>query len=247
MSDVFNLYEDSVNEKFTKIANITNNMQNLSREKTESAINEANHYIQEAQTLLKKLELEASSNVNKERLIMKVKNIKSEFNNLKQAFLKKQNQYINAKSNEALYLNSDDVNDKNLVDNEELAYHQNSKLDKALGNVLEIEHRGNEVMRQLDHQTNIMNKVNNNIDDMNYQLGDSNSLIGKMMKRENRNKVVILIAIIFFAIILIIIATAMTSGGSEENYNYNNNSSNTNGDNSGFLSAVNIVSNSSNA
>ena len=87
MTDVFNLYEDSINEKFTKITNITNNMQNLSREKTESAINEANHYIQEAQSLIKKLELEASSNVNKERLIMKVKNIKSEFNNLKQAFL----------------------------------------------------------------------------------------------------------------------------------------------------------------
>lgn len=213
MSDVFNLYEDSLNENFTKITNITNNMQNLSREKTESAINEANHYIQEAQTLLKKLELEAASNINKERLNMKVKNYKSEFNSLKQAFFKQQNHYINAKSNEAIYLNSDDVNDKKLVDNEELAYHQNSKLDKALGNVLEMEHRGNEVMRQLDHQTNIMNRVNHNIDDMNYQLGDSNSLLGKMMRRENRNKVVILIAIIFFAIILIIIATAMTSGG----------------------------------
>lgn len=217
MSDLFDLYEDNLNETFNKIKNITRTMQNLSKEKTESAINEANSHIQDAQSLIKKLELEATTSNNKDKLTMKIKNYKSEFSNLKQTFLRLQTNYINAKSNEALYLNSDDINDKNLVDNEELvAYHQSSKLDKALGSVLEIDNRGNEIMRQLDHQTNVMNRVNDNLGDMNFQLADSNSLLGKMMRRENRNKVIILLAVIFFTIVLIIIASALASGGDDD-------------------------------
>lgn len=222
MSDLFEIYEENLNKTLNEISDINKKMQNLSREKTESALKEGHNHIQNAESLLKKLEIEASTSLNKDRLILKMKNFKTEFNKLKDQFNKNQSNYINAKSNEALYLNSDDLNhnninaynNNNLMDNEELAYSQGNKLDIATRKCLEIEGRGNEVMRQLEHQTNVMNNVNNNLDDMNFQLGDSNNLIGKMLRRENRNKIVILIAVIFFAIVLIIIATSLTASSS---------------------------------
>jgi len=236
MSDLFEIYEEDLNEALKNISDINKKIQNLSREKTESAIKEGNNHIQNAESLLKKLEIEASTSQNKDRLLMKLKNFKSEYNKLKDEFYKNQNNYINAKSNEALYLNSDDANEynnNNLIDNEELAYKQSNKLDVATRKCLEIEGRGNEMMRQLEHQTNQMNNINENLNDMNFQLGDSNSLIGKMLRRENRNKMIILIAVIFFAVLLIIIAASLTGGGStsSSNESTSNSSISVNGNN----------------
>ena len=213
MSELFSIYEDNLNSTFTKLNNINLTFLNLSKEKTEIAIIDGNNHITEAKSLLKKLEIESSSSNKQDRLMMKINNYKTELENIKKQFNKNVNNYVNQKSNEAIGLNSEDVDNsyknKNLVDNEELAYQQHSKLHKALGNVLEIEGRGHDVMRQLDHQTNMMKGINNNLDDMNDQLGQSNTLLAKMMKRENRNKIVIIIAVLAGITILGVVSTLM--------------------------------------
>lgn len=208
MSDLFNIYEDNLNSTFTKISNIINTLQNLSRDKTEYALNEANSLFEDALTLIKKLELEVSSYSSQDKGAMKIKNCKNEYESLKKKFTILQEKYIKNKSDEALYLNSekgDEMNTKNLVDHEEIAYSQHSKLDKAKTASLDVENKCNEAMRQLHQQTKMMNKINSNLEEENDILQNSNSLLGSMLKRENRNKLIILISVMVIIFICLIV------------------------------------------
>ena len=52
MSDLFSLYEDSLNIVLRKITTVTENMSNLSKEKTESALEETNKNVKEAERIV---------------------------------------------------------------------------------------------------------------------------------------------------------------------------------------------------
>jgi hypothetical protein len=52
MSDLFSLYEDSLNMVLRKITIVTENMSNLSNEKTESALEETNKNVKEAERIV---------------------------------------------------------------------------------------------------------------------------------------------------------------------------------------------------
>lgn len=53
MSDLFSLYEDSLNVVLRRIASISDTMNNLSKEKTESALVDAENSIKEADKIVK--------------------------------------------------------------------------------------------------------------------------------------------------------------------------------------------------
>jgi hypothetical protein len=52
MSDLFSLYEDSLNIVLKKITTVVENIPNLSKEKTESALEDANNNIKEADRIV---------------------------------------------------------------------------------------------------------------------------------------------------------------------------------------------------
>jgi hypothetical protein len=52
MSDLFSLYEDSLNIVLRKITTVVENIPNLSKEKTESALEDANTNIKEAEKIV---------------------------------------------------------------------------------------------------------------------------------------------------------------------------------------------------
>ena len=58
-----------------------------------------------------------------------------------------------------------------------------------------------EVMRNLEHNTNNMKGINSKVGDMNVELDHSQSIMTRILKKENRNKVVIAI----FSILLFIV------------------------------------------
>ena len=207
MSELFDMYEENLNDTLNKITNIINITPNLSKDKTESAINEANNHLQEAQSLIKKLEIETSASTAGEKLQLKIKNYKAEFEKIRKKFISLQNNYINAKSNEALYLNTEDDNrhNNNLVDNEEVAYNQHSKLEQGKRAMLEIESGGNDALKQLHHQTKIMNNALNNLDNEIEVLDHSNSLMKRMLRRENRNKMLVAVCLIIIIIVSLIV------------------------------------------
>lgn len=52
MSDLFAIYEDSLNIVLRNITSIISSMNHLSKEKTEQALNEANSYFDEADRIV---------------------------------------------------------------------------------------------------------------------------------------------------------------------------------------------------
>jgi hypothetical protein len=72
MSDLFSLYEDSLNIVLRKITIVIESIPNLSKEKTENALEDANNNIKEAEKIvnnyfikIKQMDLEVSSSDNK--------------------------------------------------------------------------------------------------------------------------------------------------------------------------------------
>lgn len=84
---------------------------------------------------------------------------------------------------------------------QDISYQQFSQLEKAQRSILDIEHRGNNIAKELNSHTDVMLKVNNNIDNMNEGLTSSDSLIRKMWKRQVKNRV--MIAVVGISLLLI--------------------------------------------
>lgn len=212
MSDLFSIYEDELNGVFNKLNTIIRSMNNLSKEKTEKAIGDANDLLQEALSVMKSLEIEASTSGQKDKLLLKIRGFKNDYESIKSQYLNLEKNYINAKSNEAIYLNSeDDYNNKNLVAHEEMAYNKSnhSKLAKGKDLALEIDSMGNEALRQLQGHTVMMKNTIKNLENENEVLANSNGLLGMMTRRENKNKLIIAVSI--FALILIGITIYFTT------------------------------------
>lgn len=200
MSEIFDIYQESLNDCLTKLNNILKVINNLSKDKTESAIKEANTLLSEASSILKRMEIESTSIKNNEKLAFKVKSFKSDLDEVSKRLSETQSLYINAKSKEAIYLNSDDndeeMRNKNLIENEQAAEENNSKLEYGKRMILEIEAGGNRVLNELGSQTKSMKKIVGNLDIENDLLEKSNSLVMRMLRRENRNKLYIVICIL---------------------------------------------------
>jgi len=94
---------------------------------------------------------------------------------------------------------------KKLIEHEEFAWEQNEKLENAKRTTYEMENVSMDIMKNLEHGTNQMKTIDRKLVDMNHNLDDSNSVIGRMLKRENRNKIVIVMLILAFIITFAII------------------------------------------
>jgi hypothetical protein len=135
---------------------------------------------------------------------------------MKKQFYKIQENYIARKSREALILGSEDGKEGDtggqqkhkLIENEEMAWYQSSKLEQAKRSAFEIEKVSLDVMNDLHGQSNQMKGINVKISDMNENIDKSDSLLSKMLKRENRNKLLLygigLILLIILCFVLIV-------------------------------------------
>lgn len=126
--------------------------------------------------------------------------------------MKIQENYINKKSEEALILGTDSIRiggghqNHRLIENEQSVWRQNDKLEKAKRSAVEVESVSVEVMRQLDNQTNQMKIIESKVNNMNNNIDESDSLLNKIMRMENRNK---LIVTIFFTLIILVILSLL--------------------------------------
>jgi hypothetical protein len=133
----------------------------------------------------------------------------NEVDGLKKKFFKIQDNYNKKKQEDNLVLGTD-PNQQNhrLVENEEQAWNQHSKLEHAKRSVIEMDSIGLEVVRDLKHQTDKMRDIQNKNDSLIHVIDDSNNVLTRMMKRENRNKLIIISAsILLVAVFTIILFT----------------------------------------
>ena len=87
-----------------------------------------------------------------------------------------------------------------MIENEEISWNQDQKIEKMKRDAVEMEAISLEVMRQLDRQTGQMKNISHKVNDINGNLDESNSLLNGMRRRVDRNKKIM----ILFAIIVIV-------------------------------------------
>jgi hypothetical protein len=140
-----------------------------------------------------------------------MKNYKIDFDSVKKRLHKIQENIQLRKSHDELLGGLDDTSNNNLqrqklIENEDLAWKQHSSLENAKRKTLEMENVSIEVMRQLDINNNSLRGINSRVVDLNAELDGSKSIMGRIMKKENRNKVLIIgfsfILLVVFLIIL---------------------------------------------
>ena len=221
MSDLFSIYEDSFNVLLHRVSKVTESMGNLSKEKTEQAINEANLNLTEAESHLKRMELECDSGFGKniDRLKLKVKNYKNEYGKVKDNLYKLQEQYINRKSNEIRLGNLN----TNLIEDEEESYKNSEKLEKGKRAMLYVENNAKQSIQGLSDNSDKMRKINARTVEVESTIDDSDNLMTNMIRKSNKNKYLIIGLGIFFILLLIIVIVynVQQSGTSEIKENNN--------------------------
>ena len=118
-------YEDEINILLDKLIKTISTFNTLSREQAENAILDTTSKIKNGESLLSKLEEELENNSSKytqEELIeerKKIKNYKTEFNDIVNKFKTIQDNYINKKTKNALIDDEPPIKNIDLLSNEE--------------------------------------------------------------------------------------------------------------------------------
>ena len=143
-----------------------------------------------------------TSNDNNQNIMLK--NFKNGLDQYKKK-VKVAKENLNTKQKLDSILISDKENQKEkLINNEELAWNQYEKLEKAKRSGYEMESISIDVAKELHGQTEKLKGVKGKLTEMNGEISSSNSLISRMLRREYRNKIVLMMFTI--ALILIFLA-----------------------------------------
>lgn len=217
MSDLFSIYEDSFNILTHGVNKLIESLGNLSKEKTEQALNDANSQLLEAENHLKKMELECEANFgkNSDRLKLKVNNYKNEFRNLKGRFTAQQALYIDKKSEEALQEAIEKGNPAFRTHDEEF-YKQSERLEEGNRKMMSIDQTAVEVGKELSIQTDKMKNIDSRLVGLTNSVEEGDTIVTRMLKRENKTKLLVFALIVVLAVIFVILCFYQLSSDSEK-------------------------------
>jgi len=204
MSDVFKIYEDSLNISINNIKRILNK-----KDFNNDDISKLSDNLKESKRLIKQMNLEISSlkNSNKfeKEIENKFSNYQTTIENFSQEIYRIQNNFNNNtkifNSNMILEGNDSESNRQlqkmGLIENED-----GFVIDEMQREAYKIEDIGNNINYNLNQQGEQMQSIRNNIYDLNKDIDKSNTLINKLLKRENRNRCIVYLIIIIVIVIL---------------------------------------------
>ena len=206
MSDVFKIYEDSLNISINNIKRILNK-----KDFNNDDISKLSDNLKESKRLIKQMNLEISSlkNSNKfeKEIENKFTNYQTTIENYSQEIYRIQNNFNNNSktfnSNIMLEGNDSESNRQlqkmGLIENED-----GFIIDEMQREAYKIEDIGNNINYNLNQQGEQMQSIRNNIYDLNKDIDKSNTLINKLLKRENRNRCIVYLIIIIAIVLLFI-------------------------------------------
>ena len=212
MSDLLSIYEknlrknqDGINKNVDKVYDYLSNK--VTKEFNINEIMEdINNLIEEQKGNIKKIEVEISSSTKKEDQ----DGYNSKITSYKQSLEMNKKKYreleekINLKE-ASLILTDQNQLKGNLINNEQIAYASNQKIQQAKRALAEAEDIGNKIMVDMEKQTNVMKNTNNRLKGMNSELDESNNILNKMKSRIKKNKNVIkYLGIILFIILVLV-------------------------------------------
>jgi len=204
MSDVFKIYEDSLNISINNIKRILNK-----KDFNNDDISKLSDNLKESKRLIKQMNLEISSlkNSNKfeKEIENKFSNYQTTIENFSQEIYRIQNNFNNNTKifNSNMILEGYDsesnrqLQKMGLIENED-----GFVIDEMQREAYKIEDIGNNINYNLNQQGEQMQSIRNNIYDLNKDIDKSNTLINKLLKRENRNRCIVYLIIIIAIVLL---------------------------------------------
>jgi hypothetical protein len=209
MSEILSTYEKSfkkneerINTNFKKLTLSLGIESDIDKNKL---MQEIELLIGEQEKIIKQMEYETSSLINKEdyeafnnKMISYRQNLKINKNTYHEMEEKISNK-------ETLSGNNEQNLSKGLLKNEQTNYIGNLKLQEARRVLANTEDMGNKIIMNMDDQTNTMKNLNTKVKTMNGELDESNNILNKMKSRMKKNKKIIIYLSIVLLITLIII------------------------------------------
>ena len=159
-------YEDEINILLDKLTKTISTFNTLSREQAENAILDTTSKIKDGESLLSKLEEELEKNSNKytqEELIeerKKIKNYKTEFNNIVNKFKSIQDNYINKKTKNALIDDEPQIKNNELLSNEERKNNFEGKSKEKFNDIEEKKNENNVFENNIGNISGVNNEQN---------------------------------------------------------------------------------------
>ena len=203
----FQKNNDIITSNFNKIDSYLSSNKDSEREKTKinisTILDEIDKLIEEQQKILKQMEIEICSLINRDDY--------EEFSTKLSTF--KKNLAMNKKKYNELYLKEDSKNNSsdnilltensnNLMSKENYLLQRNEKLQQVQRSLSSTESIGTNIIVNMDNQTKNMKNITGKIKHMGQDLQDSNNILTKMKKRTKKNKYIIIFFIIAFILIL---------------------------------------------
>ena len=205
MSELFEIYNSNIKKVYNKLEDNFNSLKFSSNDNdsTNKIFSQISLSLNEAQKLLRNLDIEISSESHSSEYYLIVKKHRSTYNNYLKNLRKLKEKYEN--ENKEILLS--DLNKNKLGgSNEEIAYNSFNKLQNARRVTIEMEGIGEDVMRDMNGQTDIMKGINSKIGDISNDLNSSTTLISEMQKIQRRNKAIIYLYGAFLIFLFLIIA-----------------------------------------
>jgi len=194
--------EEKINNNFNKLNLSLGVDSDIDKSKL---LKEVELLILEQEKILKQMEFDTSimlSTEDYEIFITKMKTYKKNLQFNKNSYVKLEEK-ISIKN--TLSNNTDQNISKGLLNNEQVNYISNLKLQEARRILSNTEDMGNKIVQNMDDQTKEMKNINIKVKDMNNDLDESNNILNIMKSRMKRNKKIIILLTIIFLIILIIV------------------------------------------
>ena len=203
----FQKNNDIITSNFNKIDSYLSSNKDSEREKTKinisTILDEIDKLIEEQQKILKQMEIEICSLINRDDY--------EEFSSKLSSF--KKNLATNKKKYNELYLKEDSKNNSsdnilltensnNLMSKENYLLQRNEKLQQVQRSLSSTESIGTNIIVNMDNQTKNMKNITGKIKHMGQDLQESNNILTKMKRRTKKNKYMIIFFIIAFILIL---------------------------------------------
>ena len=200
MSSLIDIYQSKLKKLNQKIEY---NFGKLSK-KTKEKLSEINDNLKESQKLLKNLELEVSGESQQSNSYLILKIYKNSYNEYSKKYKVEKEKFENSLKEVSLGINSD-INLKQNLKNDEIAYNSFNKLENVRRISIEMEGLGQDVMRDMNSQSETMKGINSKIGDVSNDLNTSNALLTEMNKIQRRNKTIVYLygAFLFFVFLVI--------------------------------------------
>eukprot|EP00347_Sterkiella_histriomuscorum_P012813 403367129 len=207
MSDIFESNEEDFCNYLSSINKKAESITTQQKEKKESAIQEAQFEIQEADNCLKQMEqeligFEANKKLQYEQ---RIKTYKNDLDEARRTFLKLQDRYIVQKNKETMM--GAHLEEAKVWEGRQKLLQQNQQLDSAAKVGYDMEAIAVDIRTNLQGQSQKMQKIDSKLGNMNSDMSVSNRLMNDIKKGRKTNKLILygVLSLILIAISLVIV------------------------------------------